>query len=661
MSRKSRAKARRPAEASPAGSPAPTAAAQVGKQAEKPGGAVPLWRRDRAWLALILLLAAVLRVANLGESPPGLNQDEATNGWNAYCLLKAGKDQVGASWPIFSSRCLGENRTTLYIYYLIPFLGAGGLNVWTMRFASAFGGIATVLLTYYVGRRLFNRWVGILGAGLLAVTPWALEQSRWAHESAIVPLLVVGPLAMMLWANLPLSDVASRPPRPVLAALAGLVVGLACYGYPAVKLFLPVFLTLGVLVTWRAWWNLLKTRRGILAFAGFCVGVAVTFGPLAWKHLTDPGMTKRGKTTAVWDPQDSFGTKVGKALERYPGHFGPEFLFEKGDRYPVNHVPGWGLFHWYMLPLMVLGLVAAAPGARRSLAARILLVWLIVYPVGDCLSTHGVRNEQTGAFEPCLHALRSLPGLPVLVLLAAVGTVSAAQWLLKRNRSTAYAAGTALAIAVVALNVAYLSFFYGDYNRRPEIYRGFQVAMLEAGTKLRQRLKDADAVFCTAVPPVNQPYIVSLVALSYDPKDWFAGPHVVFTDEPGAWSSVAGTEAYKNPEEWDYHVRYGKMNFLYCGRRLVRTPDQREHVVLLPWAPVLAELDKIRPQDRVVFIIQPGENAVTIRQRENQLVEALPRLAEPFDRVKDPQGQDVLWMCEMAGQGASQPAPERSP
>jgi hypothetical protein len=84
-------------------------------------------------------------------------------------------------------------------------------------------------------------------------------------------------------------------------------------------------------------------------------------------------------------------------------------------------------------------------------------------------------------------------------------------------------------------------------------------------------------------------------------------------------------------------------------------------VVLLPWAPVLAELDKIRPQDRVVFIIQPGENAVTIRQRENQLVEALPRLAEPFDRVKDPQGQDVLWMCEMAGQGASQPAPERSP
>jgi hypothetical protein len=51
-------------------------------------------------LLAILAVAAVLRIAWLTSAPPGLNQDEAVNAWNAWCLLKTGKDQTGASWPL---------------------------------------------------------------------------------------------------------------------------------------------------------------------------------------------------------------------------------------------------------------------------------------------------------------------------------------------------------------------------------------------------------------------------------------------------------------------------------------------------------------------------------------------------------------------------------
>ncbi|MBI5865790.1 MAG: hypothetical protein HZB38_15060, partial [Planctomycetes bacterium] len=47
-------------------------------------------------LVAILLLAAALRLAGLTTVPPGLNQDEAANAWNAWCLLKSGHDQHGA-------------------------------------------------------------------------------------------------------------------------------------------------------------------------------------------------------------------------------------------------------------------------------------------------------------------------------------------------------------------------------------------------------------------------------------------------------------------------------------------------------------------------------------------------------------------------------------
>ena len=46
---------------------------------EPPG--VPL-----AWMLAITALAALLRFARLDHSPPGLNQDEAINAWNSWCL-----------------------------------------------------------------------------------------------------------------------------------------------------------------------------------------------------------------------------------------------------------------------------------------------------------------------------------------------------------------------------------------------------------------------------------------------------------------------------------------------------------------------------------------------------------------------------------------------
>ncbi|MHC4295357.1 MAG: glycosyltransferase family 39 protein, partial [Planctomycetota bacterium] len=230
-------------------------------------------------LAVVLIAGALLRFASLRISPPGLNQDEAANAWNAYTLLKTGEDQVGASWPIFYSHGMGGNRTTLYLYYLFPFLSVGGLSIWTLRFASASAGLLAVLLTYLVAARLFNRATGLLAAVLLALSPWAIQQSRWGHEVAIAPMLVLLTMALFLWANLLIHDDPSRKPRPLLAFVAGAVLGVSCYGYAAIRIFLPVFF-LGVFaVTWRGWFNMLRSRRGIISIAAVVLGVAITFGP----------------------------------------------------------------------------------------------------------------------------------------------------------------------------------------------------------------------------------------------------------------------------------------------------------------------------------------------------------------------------------------------
>lgn len=217
-------------------------------------------RGPRSWaLLLIAAAAAGLRLYDLNHSPPGLHQDEAANAWNAWCLLHTGTNQAGDSWPVLYMRALGSNCSTLYVYALLPFQAVLGLGVVSTRLPAALSGILTVLLIYYVGRRLYDRTTGLAAAALLTLNPWHLQLTRWGHEAAPVPFLVMAPVALMLVARVPIlgavgAAVSSPNPggieptvndresrtSPVLALLAGLAAGVACYGYPAVRIFVPV-------------------------------------------------------------------------------------------------------------------------------------------------------------------------------------------------------------------------------------------------------------------------------------------------------------------------------------------------------------------------------------------------------------------------------------
>jgi 4-amino-4-deoxy-L-arabinose transferase-like glycosyltransferase len=130
---------------------------------------------SRKVLVIVLLVAAVLRLVQLGALPAGLNVDEASNTWNAYTLLKTGKDQHGVAWPIFYTRAFGENRSTSYIYSLIPFQALGEMSIQTTRLPAALGGLLSVLLMYFVGARLFGQATGMIAAGILALNPWHLQ------------------------------------------------------------------------------------------------------------------------------------------------------------------------------------------------------------------------------------------------------------------------------------------------------------------------------------------------------------------------------------------------------------------------------------------------------------------------------------------------------
>lgn len=556
-------------------------------------------------LVSILLLAGFSRLYDLDQTPPGLNQDEACNAWNAYCLLKTGMDQAGVSWPVFYMRGLGGHRATLHIYLLMPFQAIGGMNVITTRLPAAVGGVLAVLVIYYAGKRLFGPAVGLVAAGLLTLNPWHLQQSRWGQDAALAALFGIAPLAMMLWANLPLSDDSSRAPRRAAALLAGIVSGICCYGYHSMRIFIPVFLLAVVLVSPVRWWRCFKTRKGVLAIIAFVVGFTIFFGPLAWQHIFHAeGISRHGQAQPFLLNSQSPLFGLGEVALRYIRHFGLDFLFVNGDMRNLQSPPGIGQLHWYMLPVMITGLVVIVRRFRASYSARILLAFLIVYPVGDILFPYipkAAFEGMTGshALVNSMHALRSLPGLCSLILLGSFGAVTACGWLRRKNRPIAAVVITIFVLAVAGLNIRYLGTYYGKYSSRQDTYHSFHSDLVEACDWLGPRLDNYDALFFSS-QGFNMPYIISLVTLNYDPEKWHKD-----------------IREYIPKHEWDVCTRYGDTHFIY-GRSFLR---------------VLDEWKASGKEHRFAFVVRPGE---------------LGLKGQPVHKINRPDGQATLYIYEVS-------------
>jgi 4-amino-4-deoxy-L-arabinose transferase-like glycosyltransferase len=546
----------------------------------------PAPRVARTWLLAITLVAAVLRLYRLDIAPPGLNQDEAISAWISWCLLQTGHDMTGQAFPIFYGHGIGDYPATLYFYTLIPFQALAGLSVWSTRLAPALTGVLCVPLLYWIGARLFGRLVALLAAALLAVNAWHLMLSRFgvgAHQCTLFALVVP---ALLLRARLPLADGPAEAPRPLWAALAGVVAGIACYGFQPLRLYFPLLFVLLVAADPAAWWSLCRSRAGGAALLALALGFGALAAPLAWKHVTDPVIGHRWEMTRLWDPGTPLPQIVRLVLGRYLAHFHPDFLFARGDLYELVRPPGQGEFAWYLLPCMLAGVAVVAVRAKRSRAARVLIALLAAYPAGDVISRY-----------LSVHALRSAPGIPALILLGALGAAGAWQWLRVRGRPLATAAAVMLALAVVFLDGRFLRRYFGEWNRRPEIYHGYHEDLVEAMRWLKPRLNDTDPVFVSTIG-LNEPWAITLVTLGHDPKRWFAEPREM---------RVVG--------DWEVYIRYGRMRFMY--EKL--------------WVPDYLKLANDGVPQHAWFVVRPGELD----------------LKGPTYVVRRPDGTEALWICEL--------------
>ena len=416
------------------------------------GGVVATARRHpwRVTAGIALAAVAAIHLAGLGDAPPGLYNDEASIGYNAWSIAHHGTDEYGARLPLYF-KAFGEYKNPVYIYLLAPFTWVLPLTVYVERLPAALCGIAVCALLGLAGRRVTgSNAVGLATLLTAAATPWLFSDSRFGVEVTTMEVAV----AALIWC---LSRAWGGDARLGWWAAAGVAVGLCALAYSSGRL-LAALLAVGVLLCDPP--RRLIQRRTV----AFGLPIAAAGGALLGYSQANAGQltTRLSLLSVTADHPDAIHL-VARVVRNYATYLGAPFLFTSGDRNPRHNTGFGGMLLVVLLPVLVVGAVSCIRRIGEPMR-RLALLGTALGPVPAALTA-----------ESTPHSLRAAGMLPFLLLLAAYGWAELLPLILARR---------ALVVAAAVVVAADCGGYFYDYflrypDRSLQAWDSGQVAAIE--------------------------------------------------------------------------------------------------------------------------------------------------------------------------------------
>ena len=472
------------------------------------------WRRPGLVLSLamvaVLIVALFLRVYRLDSVPFGWHPDEAVYALYARDIL------AGRSFPIFFASWTG--REVMYSYFEAGAFGLLGDSMFTARLVSAFIGMLTVAGTYALGRRMFNRRVGLFASALIAVSLLHVIDSRNGYRAVIQPLIQL-PALIFLFQGLRLSLNKSRLYWQTFV-LAGVFLGLTQYTYSASRFFPVVVLSIVALGWIFARPQIAPHGRALLLMFGVALAV---FAPLLWYFLHNwDAVFGRAGDLSVFASRWAQGQPWQRLLESVRDTLGmftvrgdPNYRFNLADQPVFGLVEGVFFYAGFLLCL----LRAVKLRGLSRLAHLSLLAWLAIMLLPMTLSAEGLP-----------YYLRAIGTLPAIYFLPALALDACLEWgqrLLgaRRSKPVLVMAGAGvllLAFGLLAANT-YRDYF-SKWHANPRNDDDRHVAMVYLADYLRQHGWKGELYISTEF--VEHPTLAFLAGLTDDQFSeihWFDG------------------------------------------------------------------------------------------------------------------------------------------
>lgn len=374
---------------------------------------------------IIIAFSALIRLWILGSNPPHLTPDEASIGYNAYSILKTGRDEYGSFLPVIF-KSFGDYKPGLYIYLAVPSVAVFGLTEFAVRLPSALSGIMSVYLIFLIVLELFkNKKLALISAFVASITPWLVYFSRGAWEVNTALTLTLAGIYFFLRS---LKDSKNF-------ILSAVFFALTLTSYQGAKLSTGIaVLILGILY----WKDIFKFEKKHIYLS--VIAAAIIASPIILSLFT--GQAGRLEVFSVFSysrPKEYIeamlvegGEKIGDAsyflfhsesvnflrgiMGRFFNHFSGRFLFFEGDwGNPRHSAPNAGMLLLGDVIFLIAG-VFYLFSKKLSREEIVIVLWLLLSPLPAVLS----RDQ--------VHAVRALNMSIPLVVIISLGIYELTDW-----------------------------------------------------------------------------------------------------------------------------------------------------------------------------------------------------------------------------------------
>lgn len=472
----------------------------------------------------IILIAAFLRFYTIGTNPPSLTWDEVAWGYNGYSLGIDGKDEFGRFLPFTYLESFGDFKPPMYAYLTVLPVMLFGLTEFATRFASAFFGLLTVLITYFLTKEIFiksknptekntlyREWLALTTAGIVAISPWHIMLSRAAFEANVATFFIASGVWLFL--------IGLRR-KPWVLSVSAIAFVASIYTFNSTRIVAPLLIFCLGLVYWRRLWEIKKSAiiAAILGLLLVLPTVPFLVSPQARLRFhevnifSDITVIEVSNKEIVNDGNSWWSSIIhnrrvlyaGEFIEHYFDHLTPTFLFITGDENPKFSLQAVGQLYIWQAPFLIIGLLFLF--RRREGHWWIIPVWILI-----ALIPAGVARETP-------HALRIGSAVIPVSLLVAYGLLQAFFLLKPRfHKIPLRKVFVSLLLICSALSVVY---FWENYsNFYPKYYsKEWQYGYKEALAYARSVEKEYAMISLTQA--LGRPYIYALFYNHISPEQF---------------------------------------------------------------------------------------------------------------------------------------------
>lgn len=339
---------------------------------------------------LIVILSFALRSIWLHRFPPSLYSDEADQGYNAFSILKTGRDEHGIYMPV-SIRSFGDWKPPLPTYIMIPFIFIGGLQEIPVRLPSAILSSLNIYVVFLLAKLFFNNnknrnKIALLSSFFMAISPWAILQGRVAMLVAVGLFFLTSFIYFFLLGKR----------NQIYYFLSFFCFSFSIYSYYGLRIVSPLILFFMLFKSRKELFPLTK-KFIVSATLGIALLIPLTLGTVKNRDV----LIGRARTISIfydkgieakkwelekqdWQMNNLFKTITHSKIflysvdftQRYFSHFDPKYLFIYGDKTPPFQIPNMGLLYISDGGFLLLGIWFLLQ--IRTKNKDIILIWLII-------------------------------------------------------------------------------------------------------------------------------------------------------------------------------------------------------------------------------------------------------------------------------------------